>query len=58
VTVVLEVKCRKGHRCVVLPSQIGPASFPICEECYAPMFPIEARAQRESDRVYRDGAPS
>lgn len=58
--VVVEVKCRKGHRCVVLPGQIGPLDIPICSEdrCYGPMFPVCARNQRPSDRVYNDGKPS
>lgn len=58
--VVVEVKCRKGHRCVVLPGQITPPSMPICEQerCYGPMFPVEARNQRPSDRVYRNGDPA
>lgn len=59
-TAVVEVKCKNGHRCVVLPGQIRPTGFPICEEerCYKPMFAVEARTQRPSDRVYRNGQPS
>jgi len=56
--VVVKVKCRKSHWCVVLPWQITPPGFPMCDVCYGPMFPQEARNQKPSDPVYRNGQPS
>lgn len=41
----ITVKCSQGHTREIKPGEIGADDFPMCQQCYGPMFPVKATAK-------------